>query len=310
MGTMPSLAAMPSVQVFSLDNPTAQAAPAVAPTPAALVTNPTSVVQAVTAAKQYSVPAGMFLADGFIPLPMRLVQRILALEFVEMADLLPEAWLSEVTEPEGASGKCCGASILPKRRRAPVTDILTWAQCFASLVGVLSTRYPQHVPSLMAYQAIIIKSSRDFEGIGWVQYDRAYRRQAAMTKELQWAKINTTLYSVCFAGKAKVQSLCTFCLGTSHNAASCPEAGQFMPWWQGWSPPMSQTTSTDPMPPRPSINQGGEICRLFNHPAGPRCHYTNCRYQHSCSVCRGPHARSRCKRSMPQGFASKKPRMG
>ncbi len=57
----------------------------------------------------------------------------------------------------------------------------------------------------MVSQAIIIKASHDIEGTGWVQYNRAYYRQAAIMKELQWAKINTTLYRVCFDGKAKVQ---------------------------------------------------------------------------------------------------------
>ncbi len=74
------------------------------------------------------------------------------------------------------------------------SDILTWAQCYAALVGpVLSTRYPQVVLSLMAYQVIIIK---EFEGVGWVQYDRAFRRQAAVSKEMQRGKTNTTLSSI------------------------------------------------------------------------------------------------------------------
>ncbi len=145
--------------------------------------------------------------------------------------------------------------------------------------------------------------------MGWVQYDRAYRRQAAITKGMNWDKINTTLYSVCFARKAKQQPLCSFCLSTTHSAASCPEAGEFMPWWQGWSPLMRQSAITNSTP-QPLINQGGDICRLFNHPGGPRCHFAQCRYQHICNACKGPHARSRCKRPMPSGLPNKKPRMG
>ena len=40
------------------------------------------------------------------------------------------------------------------------------------------------VPELMAYQATIVKCSHDFEGMGWAQYDWAYRRQVAQTKDL------------------------------------------------------------------------------------------------------------------------------
>ncbi len=47
------------------------------------------------------------MADGLIPLPTRHIQCILALEFVGMAKLFPEAWLWKVARPESASGKCC-----------------------------------------------------------------------------------------------------------------------------------------------------------------------------------------------------------
>jgi hypothetical protein len=41
------------------------------------------------------------------------------------------------------------------------------------------------VPELMSYQATIIKCAKDFHGLAWVQYDRAYRRQVAQTKEVK-----------------------------------------------------------------------------------------------------------------------------
>lgn len=44
--------------------------------------------------------AGQSLGEGLAPLPPKLVKKILSLEFVEMADLLPEAWLLEETSME------------------------------------------------------------------------------------------------------------------------------------------------------------------------------------------------------------------
>ena len=82
---------------------------------------------------------------------------------------MPETWLQEEEE----SSK--HAITWPKRRSAPVTDIIQWLQCYAALVGVLSRAYPTMVPELMSYQATIIKCARDFDGLAWAQYDRAYR---------------------------------------------------------------------------------------------------------------------------------------
>ena len=52
------------------------------------------------------------------------------------------------------------------------------------MVGALSTRYPDNVPEFMAYQALIVKCSRDCDGWGWVMYNKAFRRQVAVTKDL------------------------------------------------------------------------------------------------------------------------------
>ena len=48
-----------------------------------------------------------------------------------------------------------------------------------------------------------MKCSRDYDGMGWVLYDRAFHRQVAVTKELNWSKLNPTLHSLCLAGKAR-----------------------------------------------------------------------------------------------------------
>jgi hypothetical protein len=115
------------------------------------------------------MPAGAYLGEGLLPVPDKLVQKIVKLEFVEMRDLMPETWLLEEEESKKTTLS------LPHRRSAPVTDILQWLQCFAALVGVLSQPYPQMVPELMSYQATIIKCAKDFHGLAWAQYDRAYR---------------------------------------------------------------------------------------------------------------------------------------
>ena len=93
-----------------------------------------------------------------------------------------------------------------------MTDILQWLMCYAAMVGVLSKAYPSMVPKYMSYQAMIIKCAQDFEGLAWAQYNRMYRCQMAQTKELRWSKLNLTLYSLCFAGKAECHIVCSFCL--------------------------------------------------------------------------------------------------
>jgi len=69
------------------------------------------------------VPAGLYLREEFLPLPQRLVDKIARFEYVEMAELQPEAWLLE----NQSDTKYC-LSIPKPRRRPPVTDVLTWVR--------------------------------------------------------------------------------------------------------------------------------------------------------------------------------------
>ena len=241
-----------------------------------------------------AVPTGLFLGDGVLPLPQKLMKKIRALEFIEMRELLPEEWLGSLEEGDSADQhNCCNSA--SRKRKPPVTNIFSWMQGYASLVGALATVYPAKVPELMAYQTTILRCYRDFEGAAWAQYDRAYRRQAALSKDLNWSRINTTLYSLCFAGRAKRGHVCTHCLSNNHQSEACPEA-----------PAPRRTTTYSGSSPAPL-----EICRLFNAKGGSKCHYKSCKFAHSCSRCRGSHPASVCHQGKEAATAapSKRPRV-
>ena len=191
-------------------------------------------------------------------LPTKLVKKILDLEFVEMAELVPDSWRSEEVDYQ-----CCSShnSRIPKR--GPVTNILLWVECYSSLVAVLSSKYPNKIGHFMAYQKTIIKAHRSFVGEVWVVYDTCFRRKAANTKNLDWGEVDLTLYNETFVGRAKVLQRCTICLSELHTTAECS---------------MAPT-------PRLSVQAGsssgwriGEkktvpICLLYNDREGNRCTY-------------------------------------
>ena len=231
--------------------------------------------------------AGLYLGEGLLLVPDKLAQKIIRLEFVEMRDLMPETWLREEDEVRR------NTLSWPRRRTAPITDILQWLQCYAAMVGVLARAYPQMVPEFMSYQATIIKCARDFDGIAWAQYDRAYRRQVSQTKDLRWSRLNPTLYSLCFAGRAKRHIACSFCLSDNHASDHCPENpnGSVFPWFQ--SNAVQATTTASSVKPR--------FCHLYNAREGPRCTFQPCKFAHQCSVCRGLHPRSACQRASVGG---------
>ena len=60
-----------------------------------------------------------------------------------------------------------------------------------------------------------------FEGLAWLTYDLAFRRQAAATNNRNWSHLNPTLYNVCVAGKARKSTRCKHCLSLKHTTAKC-----------------------------------------------------------------------------------------
>ena len=106
--------------------------------------------------------------------------RIQALEFVEISELLPEAWIPT----ESAD------STTPLRRRpyrTPVVDILVWTECYSLMAAVLAERFLDKAPQFFAYLRRIVHTAKAFRGTAWVAYDRLYRRQAASQRSLNWA---------------------------------------------------------------------------------------------------------------------------
>ena len=164
------------------------------------------------------VTTGMFMGHTLLPLPPKLVKKIVSLEYVDMSELRPESWLME--EEGQQQGKCCHA---PHRKKSPVKDILTWVQCFASYVSVLAQPYPSKMPQLMAYMCTIIRIEKDFEDNAWQNYDM---RQAAITKSLEWGNIEPTLYSMAVTGHSKRRERC---FSPDHHTHACPIQQQQQP---------------------------------------------------------------------------------
>ena len=236
---------------------------------------------------------GIHVGEGLPPVPRKLAEKIWRWEFVDMAELLPEFW-SRGKDEENSSKQ-------PVRRTRKVTDIFTWVQCFTAYVSVVATRYPETVPELMGYLMVVVQASQDYEGQAWARYDEAFRRRAAIDGNRCWSKLNTTIYTMCFTGRAKSSvAWCEFCLATTHTAADCAQSGDRDPDVRTRlkaieTAILALVTGADskfkaPLKtPRP---KSGEICNLWN---GNQCSYgAECRHTHICIECKGEHQALHC----------------
>ena len=143
-------------------------------------------------------------------------------------------------------------------RRAPITDILAWTECFALMAAVLAEKFPDKAPQLFAYLRRIVHAARNFQESAWVAYDRLYRRQALARHSLDWAQEDSALYNEAFVGHARAITRCRHCLSEFHISESCPE---FQQQWGPWPPEYAMSTVSPRFYP-PGPHQ--EACRKFN----------------------------------------------
>ena len=158
--------------------------------------------------------------------------------YVDMAELCPE-YLEEINVNEEESPRASK----PKQREC--SNILDWVQAFGTYVAIRSRSQPQHVPSLLAYQHLVIHSHTHFKDFDWASYDHQFRQKAPVSPDIDWSTMDGTLWNLCRTGGA-------------------PQ----MP--QGARPPSYNS--------RP-------ICLDWNEYPSPGCPHRNCRFEHICYRC-------------------------
>ena len=234
---------------------------------------------------------------GLPAVPQKVVKKILGGEYIDMAELLPDAWRMEELMFTSQSAQTCPGAVRAANRKRPVTDILTWVECFSVLAAIVTAKCPERAGHLFAYQRSVVRASQLFEGPAWVSYDSQFRRKASLTGSWEWGVSDTALYNECFTGRAKTKQYCRICLSDGHMERHCPLAtpttGQPAPVMPTVPRPPFQQTEQEPN--RRADRKVVELCGRFNKYTGNDCTFNDCRFAHICSRClQGPHPASRC----------------
>ena len=194
--------------------------------------------------------------------------QILANKFIELSELLPENL--ESPQCESSSFTIEGGAIVTitkvsSKRKQEISDIQTWVECFTSYITVISASFPSRARDLLSYMALIIRMAKRYTGNCWLNYDRAFRLEAAASNLRDWSQLKPDLYSY----HTSVSS------NETHTRFAVQSSNRREP--QG-----SQSAS--------------EICRSWNTGActSPR---EFCRFRHRCNRpgCGGPHCRVNCR---------------
>ena len=175
------------------------------PTPAVLAA---SVMASVQGALGNAASQAVRLSSTFSPLPAKLVTKIQAGHFIEIKELLVD---NIALQRQLDAIQAQPAYPLPAAARPCMRDIdspLTWAYCFLAYAAVQTTE--ASIRNLPTYGRLIIRESQRHGGVGWLEYDKVFRLQAALEGSLPWNELSPSLFaSTILSARAGPSSFCT-----------------------------------------------------------------------------------------------------
>ena len=221
---------------------------------------------------------GLILSPSSDPIPHRLVSSIQAGEFIEMRDLLADniSLHNQLEDFHGHIWPSTPAHLRPRLREVP--SLSSWVYCFCAYIAVLSP--DARTRELLAYCRLIIREALRHGGTGWQEYDRTFRRQAAINTSLPWNVLVPGLQAATLLGNRSGPPglFCGLCRepdGTGQCALSVTQ-----------QPASSSSPATFSRRPSCPETVAG-ICASWNQ--GRFAFPGYCSFRHICAVCRSNH---------------------
>lgn len=163
---------------------------------------PPAVVDSATAAGSHlQTQPGLSLSMSLRPVPARLVSLIHSGRYVEMVN-------AAVGRHMEAS---VGASILQVSARPPVREVTTlpsWICCFLTYLAVGTSDVVTR--ERLAYAILVVREALRHGGMGWIEYDRSFRQQAALDSSIRWNVLNPGLLASTVMAQ-QTPSCCPLC---------------------------------------------------------------------------------------------------
>ena len=206
----------------------------------------------------------MVIGAGLPPVSARLVKHIQSGQYVDLAALLPD-------REDHAGNPISDDQQKPKPKH--ISTILEWLQGFTMYTAVIIGSQPERAQDLLGYQAVIIDANMQYEGRGWMGYDRRFRQIAAADPSRKWSSLDSDLWNMSFAGLARRTVYCQHCSVSSHTSEECV-------WLNSQQGPPGMKKFAD-MP----LSWEAPVCKSWNFSQSQECSFQGCKLQHICIYC-------------------------
>ena len=231
--------------------------------------------------------SSLVLSPAAQPFPRKLVDKVKSGQFVEMRELLADniSLAHQLEAIQGYSPLHVIGATRPRLRE--VTSVSTWCYCFLGYMAILTT--DPSTRDQLAYARLMIREALRHGGAGWLDYDRAFRQQAAADSSLRWNTLHPGLQASTMLSHGTGQGalFCTLCREVDHTRSQC--ALLYL------HPPTARTPITPTPLAATGTRKSNRICTSWNMGA---CIFPgNCTYRHVCTTCQLPHRAKDCRKT-------------
>ena len=134
------------------------------------------------------------VSPDYAPVPYKIVFKIMAGFFVDLANLLPDNIRPQEIEPQ-AFLEWKLVVLGSKKRVVEIADIITWTEAFTIFCMIFCHTFPSRWKDLNHYKLLIIQTARCFADKSWLKCNIAFRKEAAATGSTDWSRTNPDLYN-------------------------------------------------------------------------------------------------------------------
>ena len=202
----------------------------------------------------------------------KIKKQIIAREYIELGCLLSSDMENDMKLNVRVDDNGPAIVLNNVRKTKPIYNVNTWTSAMHIYGSIYLKAFPHEIGPFFQYLEFISKMAK--KGFFWTQYDEAFRR-ARQHENISWGTILVNQYMSCFAASL------------SGNAFRQGGNESRQPFDNGFR----KKQRKDFQIPR-------SYCYTL-HREGD-CKKPNCKWEHSCFLCKGPHSVLRC----PQGNVS------
>ena len=248
--------------------------------------------------KSESKPPRYLVSKGLPTLPLKLVEKVWALDFVDMEDFLPapralrlvEQQSSTASLQESLVGALSHFQAMQQQQKSQrkVLDTTTWVKCFTLYIATMAKKKGTMVPCMVAHMHTVLKLFQKApDTSAWLEYDVQFRMEAAASEDREWSCGDPWQYVACLPGQFNVKdpfSVMAQSNPTLPDTVAGPSQTEPLRTLGKGKRPLDRSEGNEGRPPFKKSKKPG-VCRLFNRAPGGCPYGRDCIFTHRCMNC-------------------------